>query len=76
MARPRHISSLLPQALASLGAQYPSTRSGRIVINSLSEDPEILLGLIGQATEAGLIGSLGEFSVLCINGRRIPMGRP
>jgi hypothetical protein len=73
MSKPRHISSFLSQALVGLGAQYQSTPSGRVVIDSLSEDPEILLGLIGQATEVGLVRSMGEISVLCLNGRQIRM---
>ena len=73
MGRPRRISNLLPQVLAGLGVQYQSTRSGRIVIDTLTEDPEILLGLLDSAVEAGLIRSIGEISAVCVNGRLISM---
>jgi hypothetical protein len=68
-----HTSRLLPGALLALGQQPGPIRTGLVTINSLSESPEVLLGLLGQGVGAGLIGSMGEISVLCLNGRRIPM---
>jgi hypothetical protein len=43
------------------------------VIESVSEDRAVLVGLLRQAAEAGLIGSMDEISEVCLNGRCIPV---
>ena len=68
-----HVSRFLPAVLAGFSSQRHAVRGGRVVIESLSEDRVVLVGLLRQAAEAGLIGSMDEISEVCLNGRRIPV---
>jgi hypothetical protein len=65
----RHISSFLLAVFARLRRQRP-VRAGCVAIETLTEDPQVLRGLIQQATDAGLIREISE---VWVNGRRLPV---
>ena len=69
------IAEVLPRVMKELARRNGNGHNGNVVINTLDESPEVLLGLFAHGVESGLMVSAHDLTALRINGRNVPVSR-